>query len=497
MAMFENFPYTNLHELNLDWLINEIKKLEESSVISVNGETGEVILYKQADVSFPNVDEDHWSIIRMADGTVRGIMFGNDDKAYIVHGSVMAQVYSQNNPPPYPVTSVNGQTGDIVLYSDAYVRFPTLTDAQLHSWNIYRTFNNMASGIEFDDTGSAYIVNGQNRYLIYTAHDAQFTDSNGLTLFPPVDNSSIAGWTLRRLVNNTPVYIVMNDDGTLEFGVGNDLYQVYTTKDTEDDIINIPTEANTDIWGLMRETAEGEVGIMFSNNDQLTEPAAYIRYVDDLQTVHTIKLLTNADIPSSSGVVSINGLQGVVVLDSTNLPVSSSDTRSIYQYISALTLMDANIKDCIAIVENGDTASVNITQGQYVIWKSHAYKALSNIASGDTLSSTNLSALTAGTINDLNIQVANNTANITTIDGKLNNLILTKQVNKPSNSANYITLDVDVRVYTVLSVYEPAGGIGVVCALGTSGNTATCYLFSANGQPYTGACTIQVNYKAI
>ena len=65
MALFENFPYTNLHELNLDWLINEIKKLEESSVISVNGETGEVILYKQADVSFPNVDEDHWSIIRI------------------------------------------------------------------------------------------------------------------------------------------------------------------------------------------------------------------------------------------------------------------------------------------------------------------------------------------------------------------------------------------------------------------------------------------------
>ena len=407
MALFENFPYTNLHELNLDWLINEIKTLEESSVISVNGETGEVVLYRQADVIFPNVDNDHWSIVRMADGTTRGIMFGNDNKAYVVHGNTMSQLYSQSNPPPYPVTSVNNQTGDVTLYADPYVRFPTLTDSQLHAWNIYRTFNNMASGIEFDDTGSAYIINGQNRYLIYTAHDAQFTDNNGLTLFPPVDNSSIAGWTLRRLVNNTPVYIVLNDDGTLEFGVGNDLYSVYTTKDTEEDIINIPTEANTDIWGLMRETSEGEVGIMFSNNDQLTTPSAYVRYVDDLQTVHTVKLLTNEDIPSSSGVVSINGLQGVVVLDSTNLPVSSSDTRSIYQYISALTLMDANIKDCIAIVENGTTASVNIAEGQYVIWQSHAYKAVTNISAGDTLSSTNLSALTAGTVNDLNEKISN------------------------------------------------------------------------------------------
>ena len=32
MALFENFPYTNLHELNLDWLIDNIRKLEESQV---------------------------------------------------------------------------------------------------------------------------------------------------------------------------------------------------------------------------------------------------------------------------------------------------------------------------------------------------------------------------------------------------------------------------------------------------------------------------------
>lgn len=30
MALFENFPYTNLHELNLDWIVKEIKKLAEN-----------------------------------------------------------------------------------------------------------------------------------------------------------------------------------------------------------------------------------------------------------------------------------------------------------------------------------------------------------------------------------------------------------------------------------------------------------------------------------
>lgn len=26
MAVFENFPYTDVHQLNLDWIINEVKK---------------------------------------------------------------------------------------------------------------------------------------------------------------------------------------------------------------------------------------------------------------------------------------------------------------------------------------------------------------------------------------------------------------------------------------------------------------------------------------
>ena len=97
MALFENFPYTNLHELNLDWLINELNRIKESAVISVNGMTGDVVLYEDATVQFPNVSEDHWSVIRMANGTNRGIMFGNDNKAYIVHGNLMAELFTQNS----------------------------------------------------------------------------------------------------------------------------------------------------------------------------------------------------------------------------------------------------------------------------------------------------------------------------------------------------------------------------------------------------------------
>ena len=61
MALFENFPYTNLHELNLDWLIQEMKDLEEKvqdgPVISVNGQTGVVTLYQEAQVRLPDVTD--------------------------------------------------------------------------------------------------------------------------------------------------------------------------------------------------------------------------------------------------------------------------------------------------------------------------------------------------------------------------------------------------------------------------------------------------------
>ena len=348
MALFENFPYTNLHELNLDWLINELNRIKDSAVISVNGMTGDVVLYENATVQFPNVPEDHWSIIRMANGTDRGIMFGNDNKAYIVHGNLMAEIYAQNNQPPYPVTSVNGQTGDITL----------------------------------------------------------FTDNNSVVAFPAIDDPNIAGWIMGRSINNTPCYIQLNDDGTMGLTAGVNSYRIYTTNDTANDIINVPTDANTDIWGLIRTTSEGSVGIMFSNDDQLTTPEAYIRYVDSMDVVHTEKLLTSADIPSASGVVSFNGQTGVVVVKGSDLIISTTDTRTIAQGFADVATTDYAIKGSVAYVENTNTATQNIPFGAYVIWQNAPYISSQAISIGDTLSGTNLTAISTGGIsNDLRADV--------------------------------------------------------------------------------------------
>ena len=171
MALFENFPYTNLHELNLDWIIQRFKDLEQSVVLSVNGQTGEVVLYQSKNMELPNVPEDNWNIVRMTDGTKRGIYFGRDNIAYIVHGNVLSEVYADNNPPPYPVTSVNGNTGDITLYQEAHIELPSLDDAQLHNWNIFREINNIMRGIQFEDTGIVKIIDGINRYPMYSSNN--------------------------------------------------------------------------------------------------------------------------------------------------------------------------------------------------------------------------------------------------------------------------------------------------------------------------------------
>ena len=418
MALFENFPYTNLHELNLDWLINELNRIKESAVISVNGMTGDVILYENATVQFPNVSEDHWSIIRMANGTDRGIMFGNDNKAYIVHGNLMAELYAQNNQPPYPVTSVNGQTGDVVLYASNTVRLPELDDISLHNWNIFRELNNVYRGIQFNDDGSAEIIDGLNRYQLYTTNNPPpypvtsvngqtgsvtlFTDNNSVVAFPAINDPDIAGWIMGRTINNTPCYIQLNDDGTMGLTAGVNSYRIYTTNDTANDIINVPTDANTDIWGLIRTTSEGSVGILFNNNDLLTTPEAYIRYVDSNDVVHTEKLLTAADIPSASGVVSFNGQTGVVVVKGSDLIISTTDTRTIAQGFADVATTDYAIKGSVSYVENTNTATQNIPAGAYVIWKNAPYISSQAISIGDILSGTNLTAISTGGIsNDL------------------------------------------------------------------------------------------------
>ena len=103
--MFEQFPYTNFHELNLDWIIDQLRRTMESAVLSVNGQTGDVVLYQSENVVFPDVDSAQWRMVRTAAGHIAGVMFQNG-LMYVMYDGTADRVYTINNPPPYPVSSV-------------------------------------------------------------------------------------------------------------------------------------------------------------------------------------------------------------------------------------------------------------------------------------------------------------------------------------------------------------------------------------------------------
>lgn len=468
MALFENFPYTNLHELNLDWLINEIKKIEDSQVISVNGQTGEVILYQDAQMLLPSVTADHWSIGRITDGTYRGIMFGNDNKAYIVHGNMMSQIYGVNNPPPYPVTSVNGETGDVILYSSASVQLPSLNDAQLQNWNLWRDLNGIMRGIQFDDTGKAYLIAGTNRYDFYTSNN------------PPA----------------YPVTSVNGQTGTVSLNIPD----AFVDNPAAGELTIAEDIPDSSVWALLRETENGYVGIAVNNG---VNPAAYLQ-IGTGATAQRIQLLTNADIPASAGVVSINGMTGVVTINGSQIAVSGSDGRTITAALAALdaaitaTQNDINhVRAAMVYDENGNTTAVNnIPAGSYVFWNNGAYKAASAIAIGDTLSSTNLTAVPAGGItNDIKVNhllprsktIVTGSVFLTYV-GNVASLCIEGAINVPTGQTVQIaTLDPgdrpNITVYGVCAVEGGSSGKFALASINASG-IVSIYNYSGQNANY-------------
>lgn len=80
------------------------------------------------------------------------------------------------------------------------------------------------------------------------------------------------------------------------------------------------------------------------------------------------------------------------------------------------------------------------------------------------------------------------------LNSSLTNLFKTATISKASSNSNYISTGISAVDNIVLSAYETSGAQGVVVNMGRTGNAVWLYFYSANGNPYTGACTIEVHY---
>ena len=356
MGLFEQFPFTNFHQLNLDWIIQELKKRGENVVLSVNGETGDVVLYKSENIVFPEVTSNTWRMVRVADGHTAGVMFQNG-LMYVMFDNAAERVYTVDHPPTYPVTSVDGQTGAVQVFPNAATRLPDVTEDKT---NIRRQIRDNGTdhivGIEIDKD-KATRMDDNHRYKIYDE-------------------------------GNTPNIV------TSVNGASGAVIIAIPFEDTETDNILFADAASGHEWSLGRETTDGIASIQLETDS--SSAAAYLRFYteDDPPVSFVKKLLTADDIPSSSGVVSFNGQTGAVTAYGDTIPVESGAARSIKEYTD-------DVSSGLGYVELTNTATHNIPAGSYVVWKGILYTASTIIAIGDTLSGSNLTAVTNGGLNDL------------------------------------------------------------------------------------------------
>lgn len=85
MAVFENFPYTNVHELNLDWILKEVKannaEVEDLKQLFYDKVSEEVVRYIDEHLSQfllgAMYDEDNTSIKLQ-----QAIVIGDSDHVY-------------------------------------------------------------------------------------------------------------------------------------------------------------------------------------------------------------------------------------------------------------------------------------------------------------------------------------------------------------------------------------------------------------------------------
>lgn len=327
MGLFEQFPYTNFHDLNLDWIIQKIKEAyspdnpPDMAVISVNGQTGAVVLYTDAIVRLPDTEEGTWNIFRKSDNQDTGIQFRKSQPAQRIQDAQRFDMYDAGNPPPYPVTSVDGQTGAVNTWANR---------------------------------------GGQN--------------------------------------------------------------------------MTLPVEADGEVWALRRGTPAGYLGIQFELAEDDSPCGFFILKPED-ETLQKIKILTESDIPSEAGVVSINGLAGVVVLYAGDIKMASDDNTTVKQAIEGTQGL---------IVSDYNSAS-SYSAGDFCLYLGTMY-----VCTGSTTGSWNPAKWTATSVaaelKSVKSMQATDESNISILQGQMttantkigqNQAIVAYPENDSTSSTNY------------------------------------------------------------
>lgn len=217
------FPWTNLHELNLDWFLSKFKQFTnnylattatvelipttEQPEVTVTGGT----LDDDTDIVDPftfnfklPVNSSGGGAVNSVNGKVGNVVLDKTDIG-LSNVANVAQ-YSASNPPPYPVTSVNGDTGAVVLDKTDIGLGNVANVAQYSASNPppypVTSVNGMTGDVIVSGGGGGDVlsVNGKTGAVVLTASDIGLGNVDNVQQYsatnpPPYPVTSVNGST--------------------------------------------------------------------------------------------------------------------------------------------------------------------------------------------------------------------------------------------------------------------------------------------------------------
>ena len=340
--MFENFPYTNFHDLNLNWIIQRIMEAYGPDnpppvglVLSVNGETGAVVTYKDHIVQLPEVTETLWNIFREIDGQYNGIQFNKNGPAQRIQGVNRYNIYDEGNPPPSAaVASVDGMTGAVKTWANtdqASLQTPEASVSNL--WDLKRELTSgaeMGIEFEFDTVNQTY-----KAYLKYTPYGGSTTRTELLTnaSLPPTGVASVNGQAGVVVLDGTDIAIESGSPDTIK-DITDGLASAVSGKITE------PATPGT----------TGQVLTIDGNGDPEWQTPSYSGSYNDLTDKPQINSVTLSGNKSLSDLGIQPKLQLIHTVTADGVKTYNELLTELYPYLAALS----DLELLNAVIDSGN-----------------------------------------------------------------------------------------------------------------------------------------------